>query len=681
MERLEDILRTIDGYLERGDVAGVRRCIAERLGTPQPPCVAPCPEQERLRNFERLFETTNLLPAIAGFDGHFKELGPRWMELLGYAEAELKAKPFVGFVHPDDVESTQAAAARLAGGTEVVSFDNRYRRADGSYVVLRWYSSMDVAAERIYAVAINVTEESEARRRIERSERLLNETGSMARVGGWELDLATGQLYWLPQVFEIHELPVRGGEPPLDRAMDFYPGDAKARIAEAVDRCIELHEPYDLELPFVTAKGRHRWVRAMGKPTFGADGQVVGLHGSFQDITETKRREDELTRAREQALEASRFKSQFLANVSHEIRTPLNGMIGTLSLARDLDMGDEVRELVDVAQHSAENLLVIVNDLLDLAKIESGHMSFEHVAFDVTALTQDVVRTFRAQATAKGVELRCAIGSVPSRCSGDPKRVRQVLANLVGNAVKFTPAGHVEVWIGRKGADRMTFEVRDTGVGIPDEIQHRIFEAFRQADGSITRRFGGTGLGLAICRELVCRLGGTIEVESVQGIGSVFRFELPLPSAQEVLGESASPAPACADDHKMEILLAEDNDINALVAQRTLTRMGHEVTRVVNGREAVERALEGDYDLVLMDVQMPGTDGLEATREIRRRADPEALRLPIIALTANAFHADVRRCLEAGMDDHLSKPLRRQALEDVLARFGARSKPPEPRVA
>jgi len=674
VHRFEQCLGQMEALLASGDVEGARELVAEqRRRLHSELSEEHLPDWERLRKFERLFEITNSLPAIAGFDGHFKEIGPRWTQLLGFSEDELKSRPFVEFVHEEDVASTNAAAAQLACGTDVVSFENRYRCADGTYVVLRWFSSMDVEAELVYAVAIDVTEEYVARRRVQRSERLLLETGALAKVGGWEYDLDTDRLTWMPEVFKIHEIDEGLSEPDLDAALAFYPGEAADEIRRAVQHSVEYGIEYDLVLPFVTARGQQRWVRAMGKPTLSSAGEIVGLHGAFQDVTHSKLREEELERTREEALEASRFKSQFLANMSHEIRTPLNGMIGTLQLTADLDLEDEARELVDVAQHSAENLLLIVNDLLDLAKIESGHMQLESVSFQPREAMGELVRAFQGAATAKGLSLTGEVDERVARAYvGDPTRVRQVLSNLVSNAIKFTERGRVVVSLKLTGAGKLRFDVTDTGPGVPRDGQAEIFEAFRQADGTITRRFGGTGLGLTICRELVSLMDGQIDVRSKPGHGSTFFFVLPLLEDTTPMAGRERRGSAEFSVQGLEILLAEDNDINAMVAQRTLTKMGHTVTRVLDGAQAVEWILEKTFDLVLMDVQMPNLDGLQATRLVRGMEESHRWRrVPIVALTANAFESDVRRCLAAGMDEHLAKPLRRNALQEVIERYGA----------
>ncbi len=382
----------------------------------------------------------------------------------------------------------------------------------------------------------------------------------------------------------------------------------------------------------------------------------------------------EIERLLEQAREVARLKDEFLANVSHEIRTPMNGILGMTSLALQTALRADQREYLECARSSGESLLGLLNDILDFSKIEANRLELESVPFSPRALVEDCVRTVRPSIGGKGIRLEWAAEpDVPVQVMGDPMRVRQILLNLMSNAVKFTHAGFVSVRLGMEdssgGVARLVFRVIDTGEGIPPEKHKVIFEAFRQADGSTTRRFGGTGLGLAICQRLVALMQGEIALESELGRGSEFTIRIPFP----VCGEEQAPAPVKptpgelgrlaaalvgrAEVKSLRVLVAEDNLINQKLVVRMLERQGHEVEVATDGKQAYMLTGHKHFDLVLMDVQMPELDGLEATRLIREREASTGGRVPILMLTANAMPGDREKCLEAGADAYLSKPV------------------------
>lgn len=497
-----------------------------------------------------------------------------------------------------------------------------------------------------------------------------------SQIGFWDVDLNTDRLRWDARACQHMGAKLRPGGyfTEADWLGAVHPDD-RERAVRAAQAAIATGGRFISDYRVVWSSGEIRHLRDMAAYHRSGDGtpRLVGL---VWDVTADKEREAELELRRKQAEAANKAKSSFLAAMSHEIRTPLAGVIGMLDLMQADSLTGEQAKRARIATASAQSLLQLLNDVLDLSKLEAAAVTLAPEGVEVRRLVQDVSDLMAARAAQKGLSFSCRVDEdVPGWVSIDPVRFRQVLTNITSNALAYTDEGFVSVRVLTavvSDGDGLEVVVSDSGIGIADEDRERVFERFVQADAATKRQSGGTGLGLAIAREIAGLMGGEIAVESTLGVGSTFTFTLNAPAcpwpelAAEAPGETTPPAPP------LDILVAEDNATNRFLMSSYLRRGGHRTTIVENGREAVEALRISRFDVVLMDVQMPEMDGLAASRAIRDLDSPNR-HVPIVALTASVLSDDRARYVEAGMDDCLAKPFDAFALNAVLVRSSRRT--------
>ncbi|MGV3519614.1 ATP-binding protein [Luteitalea sp.] len=495
-----------------------------------------------------------------------------------------------------------------------------------------------------------------------------------SNVGVFELDLASGVVSWDARMWEIHGLVPQTTPWTMSDWVRLLHADDADRVVDELVGVGDSETLLQTQYRVVQPDGTVRVLRANGQ-VFRGDGARM-LVGVNLDVTQDVELHHELEAARQTAESAAVAKSQFLATMSHEIRTPMNGVLGMLELLLRSPLDEEQRDRAQMAHGSAEALLHIINDILDLSKLEAEQVQIETLPYEPRQVLVDTLALLASRADDKGLALRQVVDdTVPSWIRGDPTRLRQILLNLVGNAIKFTTSGHVAVRM-RMTAGLLSCEVEDTGEGIAPEAQARLFQRFMQADASTTRRFGGTGLGLAICRQLVALMGGEIGVRSTPGHGSTFWFTVAASSAvAPAVAPSAAPLPQgesiLPSVPPLRILAADDNVVNQRLLRAFLAPAKHDVVLVGNGLDVLEALATREFDLVLMDIQMPGMDGVSCTRAIRAQTG-RVRDVPIVALTANAMAGDRERYLADGFTDYVSKPLTMGALAGTIARIFAR---------
>ncbi|MBF0627570.1 MAG: response regulator [Magnetococcales bacterium] len=621
---------------------------------------------------------------------------PKWITMLGYGPNEIEphVRSWERLVHPDDIATVMAELElHLSGRTPVYQTEHRLRTKGGGWlwvldrgkVVTRAKNGMPL---RVVGTHQEITRRKQMEEEIRQGKERYEELTSRIPVGVYKFrytSQGTMSFDYISEPF-CQLLGLKREELLQDSRLAFNSAHPEER-AELIQLNWEVankKEPF-LWIGRFVVSGKTRWLQIQSVPHDEPNGDTT-WDGVVIDITERKLLELALREAKQEAERANRAKSRFLATMSHEIRTPMNTILGMGEMLRESPrLSPRERQFVQIANRAGDALMALINDILDLSKIEAGQLRLEQIILSPQAEIRQTMAILQESAKAKGIELSTYLDpALPTYALGDPQRLRQILLNLLGNAVKFTQQGKIRLEARVLEEPLIEFSIQDSGIGIPADRLEVIFQPFMQAEDSTTRRFGGTGLGLSICQQLVHHMGGRIWVESRVGMGSTFHFTVALPRTLPATEERANHPRHAADqgpEHRSnpKILLVDDTEDNRLVVEAYLEGEAYQLVEAVSGAEALRHFEASRFDLVLMDVMMPDMDGLETTRRMRTMEAMHGWKhTPVIALTANAMKEDMEQSMIAGCDQHLSKPLRRTDLMTILNHYIGRLPPLSP---
>lgn len=656
-------------------------------------------ERASAERFHAYFDHSIVGLAITSLEKGWIEVNDALCQTLGYTRDELTRMTWTELTYPEDLAPDLAQFNRmLAGEINSYAMDKRFIHKNGHLVYTRLAVSHvrkpDGSLDYVVAMVEDISDRKHSELALESSEKQLRFVLEGSELGFWDWDIAAGKVdrneRWAVMLGYTHSEI----QHTVMQWTDFIHPEDRERAWDSIKAVIEGHSNmHRLEYRMLHKDGSIRWILDQASVMQrDADGKPVRMCGTHTDITARKQDELELLQhrhhlqqlveaqsrelriAKEAAETANVAKSAFLANMSHEIRTPLNAITGMTHILRRSGLTPEQADKIDKIENAGSHLLRIINDVLDLSKIEAGKFALEDAPVHLEAMLDNVALLLGQKARDKGLRFTIETASIPHDLHGDATRLQQALLNYVANAIKFTEHGHITLRVREEAQTDKTatlrFEVEDTGIGIAPEALPKLFSAFEQADNSTTRKYGGTGLGLAITRKIAEVMGGTAGVTSTPNQGSTFWFTVVLKKSPHSAEKTVKAKLEAAEqtiqrDHVgKRILLAEDEPINREIAQALLEDVGLQIDLAQNGREAVEKARSGNYDVILMDMRMPVLDGLNATREIRQLLGHQTP--PILAMTANAFAEDKDQCFEAGMDDFISKPVMPEVLYETL---------------
>tara|TARA_B110001454_G_scaffold218046_1_gene244918 strand:- start:27259 stop:29676 length:2418 start_codon:yes stop_codon:yes gene_type:complete len=635
--------------------------------------------QDRLRENEQkfltIYENSPLPKSLLSWpDGRFCDVNSAWTELFEFSKEEVLGKTTIELGIVQDEKEREVARQRLKDHRNSRNLEMKlYTKSGRQLVVTNNGSVFELNGEKyLILTQMDITENKKL-------ERQLAATFNQAGVG---IAHVSPEGKWLRVNRKICEIVGYTETELLNLSFQqiTHPDDLNQDISLLNQMLNHEIDQYTMEKRYIKKDQSTVWVNLTVALVWKQNGQPDYFISIIEDIDLRKQAEKDradLAVREHSAQVASKLKSEFLSNVSHEIRTPINGVIGMTGLLSDTNLSSEQQDYVNTIRRSGETLLTVINDILDFSKIEAGKLDFEMIDFNLSDAIEDVRKTLIFSADKKNIKFSTDIASnMPVAFKGDPGRLKQVLFNLIGNAIKFTNKGSVSLCaypIYETDVEaHIKFEVKDTGIGIPIEIQDRLFRPFTQGDASTHRHFGGTGLGLTICKSLIEKMNGHISIQSEEGSGSTFTFDITLKkSSIKPLKKAETEVPLASSSRtrKARILVAEDNLVNQLITTKMLQKLGYHADAVANGKEVLKTLNEIPYDLILMDCQMPEMDGYEASRIIRQSKEFPYCNIPILALTANAMAGEAKVCRSAGMNDHIAKPVTIEKLGQILEKY------------
>ncbi len=644
--------------------------------------------EEKLRKSQEIFQTmADSMPAMVWMSGTDKVryyFNNAWLAYRGRTLEQEASNGWAEGIHPDDFQKrldTYDACFDERKSFEIVY---RLRRHDGEY---RWilargepHYGLDGSFKGYTGACIDIHDKLLAEKKLQESEERFDLAVQGMSDGVWDWNIEEGTMYFSARYKSMVGYTDQEFPNTLEAAFSRIHPDDKVKVRNSIDEAVAGKVMcYKNIFRMRHKNGFWRWILSRGVPLRDTKGKVMRMVGGHTDITEQKETEQALRDAYKKAEIANNAKTEFLANMSHEIRTPMNAIIGLSNIMMSTPLDERQKKFITTLQLSAESLLTLINDMLDISKIEDNMIELERIPFSLSEVLEKVMSMMLVKANEKQLFLRLEYTNKRhDNFLGDPHRLQQIILNLVGNAIKFTNIGGITITVDEKpdvapGSSKITIRVSDTGIGIPKEKHYSIFEKFTQGDSSITRKYGGTGLGLSISKALIARMEGNIHLASEPGKGAVFTINVPLMRVGEGHSKSVSSATPVQQAepqgrNKKRILLVEDYPANILIASIVLDEAGYDYEVVTNGLEAIEKIQTSYFDAVIMDIQMQGIDGYETTQQIREWERKEK-RLPlfIMAMTAHALRGDREKCLQAGMNDYISKPFNPVDLKNKLS--------------
>jgi PAS domain S-box-containing protein len=625
-------------------------------------------------NFDYYFNESKDLLCTANADGYFLEVNKSLIKTLGYSKTELLSQSFINFIHPEDIEKTNSELNNLKKGKNTLSFSNRYVTKKNEIIYLQWISTINTDTGKVFAIARNISALKHAEEKLQTSEKLLNESQKMAKIGSWEFNLVTQELYWSNQLYKIFEIDKTSTQNLYEEYLSKFNEEDIILLQQKIETSIANKTSYEIEHAIYLKNNKIKWILGYGEPILDSENNVIKIRGIARDIT-LKKENETAVKEKEYAELANKSKSEFLANMSHEIRTPLNGIIGFTDLLLDSQLNTFQKVYMKNINQSANLLLEIINDILDYSKIEAGKLQLVNEIINLKELSNQVVELFNYSANSKNLKLLLDFDpNLPDFIETDSLRIKQVLVNLLSNAIKFTKKGEVTLSISGENHTennflKITFSVIDTGRGIKNQNKNKIFESFEQENIYINKKFGGTGLGLSISNSILKEFKSELKLKSEYKNGSTFSFEIIskiISKPENTISILKNESIDSLSEKEVSILIVEDNQINMLLIEKMIEKIfkKNNIIKAENGIIALKKLKKHTFDIILLDIQMPKMNGFETAKHIRENLN--LTEVPIIAITAGVMDNDSQKYEEHKINDFLLKPYKKEQLQAIF---------------